>query len=154
MLQVIFALALTVIGVLMTGYIHLSLAEVVLLLAAPCVFIFKLFGNRPRFLVFAAYIGAICGGLAFFEGYVVVPIHYYYSVWGWGGVIAGIIAAILLPLEFVLFFAAAYFKGGAADYIGMFLAGICFGFAGLFLFNGVCAKSPWGWLSKFKRDHI
>ena len=152
MLQVLIALVLTVVGVLMKGLLNLSLAEVALLLAAPCVFLYKLFGNRPGFLVYAAMIGAFGGGIAAFWGYVIVPIQYYYSVWGWGGVIAGVIAAILLPLELVLFFAVAYFKGGAAIYIGKFLAGICFGFAGLFLFNGAFAKSPWSWLSKRKRD--
>lgn len=81
-------------------------------------------------------IGAFGGAGAAFWGYVIVPIQYYYSVWGWGGVVVGVIAAILLPLELVLFFVVAFFKGGAAEYMGKFLAGICFGFVGLFLFNG------------------
>ena len=152
MLQVLIALVLAVIGVLMEGLLNLSLAATALLLAAPCVFFYKLFGNRPSFLVYTAIIGAFGGGIAAFWGYVVVPIQYYHSVWGWGGVVAGVIAAILLPLEFVLFFAVAYFKGGAAVYIGKFLAGVCFGFASLFLFNGAFATSPWSWLSKRKRD--
>lgn len=152
MLQVLIALVLTVIGVLMKGLLHLSFAEIVLLLAVPCVFFYKLFGNRPGFLVYAAMIGALCGGIAGFYGYVVVPIQYYYLVYGWGGVIAGLIAAILLPLELVLFFIVAYFKGGAAVYIGNFLAGICFCFAGIFLFNGAFAQSPWRWLSQRKGD--
>lgn len=152
MLQVLIALVLTVIGVLMKGFLNLSLAEVALLLAVPCVFFYKLFGNRPGFLVYAAMIGALGGGVAAFYGYVIVPIQYYYSVWGWGGVIAGVIAAILLPLELVLFFAVAYFKGGAAVYVGKFLAGICFGFAGIFLFSGAFAKSPWRWLLQRKSD--
>lgn len=152
MLQILIALVLTVIGVLMKGLLNLSFAEVALLLAVLCVFFYKLFGNRPGFLVYAAMIGALGSGVAVFYGYVIVPIQYYYWVWGWSGVIAGVIAAILLPLEIVLFIAVAYFKGGAAVYIGKFLAGICFGLAGLFLFNGVFAKSPWRWLSQRKSD--
>jgi len=152
MLQVLIALVLTVIGVLMKGLLNISLAEVALLLSVPCVFFYKLFGNRPGFLVYAAMIGALSGGVAAFYGYVIVPIQYYYSVYGWGGVIAGIIAAILLPLELVLFFAVAYFKGGAAVYIGKFLAGICFGVAGIFLLNGAFTRSPWRWLSQRRSD--
>lgn len=99
MLQILIALVLTVIGVLMKGLLNLSFAEVALLLAVLCVFFYKLFGNRPGFLVYAAMIGALGSGVAFFYGYVIVPIQYYYWVWGWSGVIAGVIAAILLPLE-------------------------------------------------------
>jgi hypothetical protein len=152
MLQVLMAFVLSVIGVLLKGLLNLTLAEVALFFAVPCVFFYKLFGNRPGFLVYVAMIGALGGAGAAFYGYVIVPIQYYYSVWGWIGVIAGVIAAILLPLELVLFFAVAYFKGGAAVYIGKFLAGICFGFAGIFLFNSAFAKSPWRWLSQRKSD--
>lgn len=152
MLQVLIALVLAVVGLLMEGLVNLSLAATLLLLAIPCTLLYKIFGNRPSYLVFAAIVGTIGGGIAAFWGYVVVPIQYYHSVWGWGGVVAGVIAALLLPLEFVLFFAVAYFKGSATIYIGKFLAGICFGFSSLFLFNGAFAKSPWSWLSKRKRD--
>jgi hypothetical protein len=152
MLQVLIALVAAVIGVLIKGLLNLSLAEVALLLAIPFVFLYKLFGNRPGFLVFAAMIGAFSGGAAAFWGYMIVPIQYYYSLWGWRGVVAGVIAAVLLPLELVLFFVVAFFKGGAAEYIGKFLAGICFGFAGLFLFSGAVAKSPWSWLPRGKGE--
>jgi len=152
MLQVLIALIVAFLGVLMKGLLNLSLAEVALLFMIPFVFLYKLFGNRPGFLVYAAVIGAFGGGGAAFWGYVIVPIQYYYSLWGWGGVIAGVIAAILLPLELVLFFVVAFLKGGAAEYIGKFLAGICFGFAGFLLLNGAFAKSPWSWLSRRKRE--
>jgi|JI81AbrownRNA_FD_contig_31_3678753_length_811_multi_3_in_0_out_0_2 hypothetical protein len=47
MLQVLIALVLTVVGVLMKGLLNLSLAEVALLLAAPCVFLDHGIGDRP-----------------------------------------------------------------------------------------------------------
>jgi hypothetical protein len=151
MLQILIALLLIVVGILIKGLLNLSLYEVALLLATPCVFLYKLFGNRPSFLIYAAMIGAFGGGISAFFGYVIVPIQYYYSICGWSGVVAGIAAAIPLPLGLIIFFAVACFKGGAAVYIGDVLAGICFGLAGHFLFVSALIKSPWSWLSRTNR---
>ncbi len=152
MIKVFVALVIAVIGILLKGLWNLSLAEMLVVAMIPFVFLHKLFGNRPSFLIYAAILGAFAGGVSAFWGYVIVPIQYYYSVWGWGGVVAGIIAALLLPLEFFLFLGAAFFKGGAAAYIGKFFGGICFGLAGLFLFHSGASQSPWHWLSRRKAE--
>lgn len=152
MIKVFVALTITVIGVLLKGLLNLSLAEILMIAMIPFVFLYKLLGNRPGFLIFAAALGAFAGGVSAFWGYVIVPIQYYYSVWGWGGVVAGVIAALLLPLEFFLFLGVAFFKGGAAAYIGKFFGGICFGLAGLFLFHSAASESPWSWLSRQKSE--
>ncbi len=152
MVKVLVALVIAAVGVLMKGLLNLSLADVLVVLAIPFVFLFKLFGNRPGFLVYAAMLGAFAGGVSVFWGYVIVPIQYYYSLWGWGGVAAGVIAAVLLPLEFFLFLGVAFFKGGAAEHMGKFFGGICFGLSGLFLFNSALSQSPWSWLARRKGE--
>ncbi len=150
MIKVCIALALAVVGVLMKGLLHLSLVDAVLVLMIPFVFLYKLLGNRPHLLVYAGMLGAFAGAASFFYGYIIVPIQYYYSIWGWSGVVAGVIAALLLPLEFFLFLGVAFFKGGAAVYIGKFIGGICFGISGWLLFVGAVSQSPWSWLSRRK----
>lgn len=150
MLYILVGLVAAVIGVLMKGLSHLSLADVAVLIAIPLVFLYKLFGNRPSFLIYAAVLGSFAGGVSAFWGYVIIPIQYYYSLWGWVGIVAGVIAVLLLPAQLVLFLVVAFFKGGAAVYVGNFLSGICFGLGGLFLFNSAFGKSPWSWLSRGK----
>lgn len=152
MIKVFVALVIAMIGVLLKGLLNLSLAEILVVAMIPFVFLYKLFGNRPGFLIYAAMLGSFAGGVSAFWGYVIVPIQYYYSVWGWGGVVAGVIAALLLPLEFFLFLGVAFFKGGAAEYVGKFFGGLCFGFAGLFLFLSAVSQSPWSWLSRRKDE--
>jgi len=152
MVKVLVALVIAAVGVLLKGLLNLSLADVLVVLAIPFVFLFKLFGNRPGFLVYAAMLGGFAGGVSVFWGYVIVPIQYYYSLWGWSGVAAGVIAAVLLPLEFFLFLGVAFFKGGAAEYMGKFFGGICFGLSGLFLFNSALSRSPWSWLARRKGE--
>ena len=152
MVNLLVGLIIAIVGVLLKGLLNLSVADFLVILAIPFVFLFKLFGNRPGFLVYASMVGAFAGGISAFSGYIVVPIQYYYSLWGWGGVVTGVIAAILLPLEFFLFFGVALVKGGAAEYMGKFFGGICFGLAGLFLFNSAFSQSPWSWFSKRKGE--
>jgi hypothetical protein len=152
MIKIFIAFIITIIGILLKGLWNLSLAEMLVFAMVPFVFLYKLFGNRPSFLIYAAIIGSFAGGVSAFCGYVIVPIQYYYSVWGWGGVITGIIATLLLPLEFFLFLGVAFFKGGAAAYIGKFFGGICFGLVGLFLFQSAISQSPWYWLSRRRTE--
>ena len=146
MIQVLIAIFFIIAGVLMKGLINLSFSEIIIVLSVPCVFIYKLFGNRPSFLVFAGMLGAFCGGIAGFYGYIVVPIQYFYSIWGGGGIVVGVIAAILLPINWLIFLFVAYLKGSATVYIAKFVAGVCFGLAGVLIFNGSISKSPWSWL--------
>lgn len=152
MVKVLIAIVIATIGLLMKGLLNFSLADVLVILMIPFVFLYKLFGNRPSFLLYAAMLGAFAGGVSAFWGYIIIPIQYYYSLWGWGGVVAGVIAAFLLPLEFFLFLGVAFFKGGAAEYIGRFFGGICFGFAGTLLFWGAASRSPWNWLTRRKGE--
>lgn len=81
MLQVIIAFVFAVVGILMKGLLNLSLAYVAVSFAIPIVFLYKLFGNRQCFLLYAAIIGAFAGGVSAFYGCVIVPIQYYYSIW-------------------------------------------------------------------------
>ena len=152
MVKVFVALVLAVIGVLMKGLMNLSLADMFVFLMIPLVFLYKLLGNRPGFFAHAATLGMFAGGMSAFFGYVVAPIQYYYSVWGWGGAIAGIVAALLLPLEFFLFLGVAFFKGGAANYMGQFFGGIFFGLTGFILYYGAVSESPWNSLFRRKGE--
>lgn len=74
MLQVIIAFVFAVVGILMKGLLNLSLAYVAVSFAIPIVFLYKLFGSRQCFLLYAAIIGAFAGGVSAFYGYVIVPI--------------------------------------------------------------------------------
>ena len=150
MVKPLVALVIAAVGVLLMGLVNLTLVEVLVIVAVPFVFLFKLFGNRPAFLRYAGVLGAFAGAVSAFWGYVIVPIQYYYVLWGWGGVAAGVIATILLPLEFFLFLGVAFFKGGAAEYVGKFFGGICVGLSGQLLLNSAISQSPWSWLARRK----
>jgi hypothetical protein len=150
MVKVIIAIVLVMTGIAVKGLMHMNLADLAVFIAIPFVFVFKLLGNRPKIFVIAGMIGVLGGGIAAFGGYIVAPIQYYYSLWGWGGVVAGVLAAILLPLEFFLFVGVALVKGGAAEYVGKFISGICFGFAGVLLLSAAITDSPCTWFSKRK----
>jgi hypothetical protein len=141
MFKVFFAVVMAIAGVLLVGLLNLSIANMAVILVIPFVFIFKLFGDRPLLFAYATYIGVLAGGVSMFHGYILVPIQYYYGIWGWGGVAAGVVAAILLPLEAVLFLVTAYIKGGSGHYVGQFLGGICFGIAALLVFLATMQKS-------------
>lgn len=148
MIKVLVAFVVAIAGILLVGLLNLSIANVVVVFAVPFVFLFKLLGNRPLFFVYAAFIAAFAGGVSVFFGYIVAPIEYYFSIWGWVGVVAGVIAAILLPLQLFLFLSVAFLKGGAGVYLGQFLGGLCFGISGFLLYVGATSQSPWRWLSK------
>lgn len=148
MLKVLGAFVLAAIAVAMKGVLNLSLGDILLILAVPFVFLYKLLGNRPEVLAYVGFFAGFLGALAFIAGYVVVPIQYYYSLWGWFGVAAGIIATILLPFQLLFFFGVAFFKGGAAIYLGKFISGVLFAVSGLLLFTSVHSTSPW---ERFRR---
>lgn len=151
MLKVLGAFVAVILAILMKGLMNLSLGDMSLILAVPLMFLYKVLGNRPAFLIYVGFFCGFLGGWAFLWGYIVAPIQYYYSLWGWSGVVAGIIATILLPFQLLLFFAVAFFKGGAAEYIGKFLSGVFFAIAGLLrllLWSSVFSVSPW---ARFRR---
>ena len=148
MLKVLGAFVAVVAAILMKGLLNLAFTEILLTLAVPLIFLYKCLGNRPAFLVYVGFAAGFFGGLAFVFGYIVVPIQYYYAVWGWPGVVGGVIATILLPFQLVLFFAVAFFKGGAAVYIGKFISGVLFAIAGGLLFASCFSASPW---ARFQR---
>ncbi len=140
MIRIFIAFIFAIAGFFLFGLLNLSIANAVVIVAVPFVFIYKLFGNRPSFFMFAAFAAAFAGGFSLLHGYIIAPIEYYYSIWGWGGVVAGVIAAILLPLEAVLFLAVTYFKGGAGIYVVHFFGGICFGISGFLLYAAAMPK--------------
>ncbi len=148
MLKVLGAFVAVVLAIFMEGLRNLSLGDMLLILAVPIMFVYKLLGNRPAFLIYVGIFCSFLGGWAFLWGYIVVPTQYYYSVWGWPGIVGGVVAAILLPLQLLMFFAVAYFKGGAAEYIGKFLSGVFFSIAGLMLWFSSFSASPW---ERFRR---
>ena len=153
MLYVVAAFGLSAVGILMKGLLHLSLADVVVILALPVMFLYKLLGNRPSFFAFGGIIGSFAGGISAFYGYVIVPIQYYYELWGWMGVVLGVVAFLLFIIpELILFLVVAYIKGEAAVYIGEFFSGICFGIAGVCLLNSAFSWSIWSRFSRKKSD--
>lgn len=151
MLKVFGAFVAAVLAILMKGLINLSLGEMLLILAIPFMFLYKVFGNKPAFLLFVGFFSGVLGAWDFIWGYIVIPIQYYYSLWGWSGVAAGVIATILLPFQLLLFFAVAFFKGGAAEYVGRFIAGVLFGITGLLLWISTLSASPW---ERFRRKTV
>ena len=151
MLKVIGALVAVVLAILMKGLLNLTLGDMLLIVAVPLMFFYKLFGNRPGFLIYVGFASGFLGGWAFIWGYIVVPIQYYYSVWGWPGVVGGVIATILLPFQLLLFFAVAFFEGGAAEYIGKFISGVLFAIGGMLLWLSVLSASPW---ERFRRRPV
>lgn len=151
MLLVLASFVIAVVGLLLTGVMNLTLANALVLLALPFVFVYKLLGNRPSILFIAAVLGAIGGGLSAFWGYFVVPTLYYFTLWGWSGVVIGVIAGLLIPLQAVLFIGAAIVNGDAGVYVGKFLGGLCFGLTGMLMFRGAAAQSPWRWLARRKQ---
>jgi len=152
MLNVLGAFVLSGIGVFLIGLLHLSLAEITVVLAVPVMFLYKLFGNRPSFFVLGGVAGGIAGSLAAFWAYVVVPIQYYYDIWGWPGVVGGIVAVILVPAQLILFLAVAIIKGGALVHIFKFFGGICLGSAGILLFNSGFSTPMWSVFFKRKSN--
>lgn len=143
MLKVFGGFVAAVLAILMKGLWNLSLGEMLLIMAIPLMFLYKLFGNRPTFLLYVGFFSGFLGGWAFIWGYIVVPIQYYYSLWGWSGVAVGVIATILLPFQLLLFFAVAFIKGGAAEYIGRFISGVLFAVTGTLLWLSALSTSPW-----------
>ena len=152
MLYVLAAFVAVVGGVLLKGLLHLSLGEITIALAVPVMLLYKLLGNRPSFFVYVGMVAGFLGGFAALWAYVVVPTQYYYQIWGWPGIVGGIIAVILVPAQLVLFLVVAFLKGGAAVYLGNFFAGICFGLAGMLLFNSAFSMSIWSYFLKKKRS--
>lgn len=148
MLKVLGAFVLATIAIVMKGILNLSLGDMLLILAVPFVFLYKLLGNRPAVLSYVGIFAGFLGALAGIGGYIVVPIQYYYSLWGWSGVAAGIIATILLPFQLLLFFGVAFFKGGAAIYMGKFISGVLFAVSGLLLYKSIFSASLW---ERFRR---
>jgi hypothetical protein len=138
------ALVVAFVGVLMKGFVNLALADIVVILMIPLVLIYKLLGNRPAFLEYAGIVGLVAGISAGWWGVLVVPIQYLYSIWGWSGASVG---AILAPVSPVIFLGVAFWKGGAVEYVGKFLAGSCFAATGLLLMRGAVGKSSWSWLA-------
>jgi len=134
------------------GLMHLSLGEITIILAVPVMFLFKLFGNRPSFFTYGGLLAGILGGVAAFWAYVVVPIQYYYELWGWLGIAGGIVAVLLLPVQLIMFLVVAYIKGGAAVYLGNFFGGIAFAIAGMLLFNSAFSMPFWRYFWKKKRE--
>ena len=143
MLKVFASLVVMVAAILLVGIWQVTLGGVALIVTWPLVFLYKLLGNRPGFLIYVGFLAGFLGGLAFIWGYIFVPIQYYYSLWGWGGVFVGVLATILLPFQLFLFFGVALFKGGAAIYIGNFLSDVLFGISGLLLYMSIFSASPW-----------
>jgi len=143
MLYVLGSFILAAAGVLLKGLLNLSLSDVFVVLAIPMMLVFKVLGNRPAFFVYVAMLAGFAGGISFLYGYVIIPIRYYYGIWGWGGVVGGVLASLLLPFQLIIFLSVAYFKGGAVVYIGDFFAGILFGFAGLLLYLSPFTGSIW-----------
>jgi hypothetical protein len=152
MLYVLAAFVAAVAGVLLKGLLHLSLGEILISLAVPVMLLYKLFGNRPSFFVYAGMIAGFLGGFAALWAYVVVPIQYYYQIWGWLGIVGGIVAVLLLPAQLILFLVVAFLKGGAAVYLANFFAGICFGLAGLLLFSSAFSMPIWSYFLRKKRS--
>lgn len=148
MLYIIAALFFSVVGVLLKGLMNLSIGELGVLLGIPVIFFYKLLGNRPSFLAIASWPIAICAGGAGIYAYFIVPMLYYYKLWGYFGIFIGIVAAILVPIEAILFLGVALFKGGAVLYICHFFAGISFAMAGLCLFNSTFTPSIWRTFTK------
>jgi hypothetical protein len=153
MIRIFVAFAFAVVGILLQGLLRMSIAEGIVVLTLPIVLLYKLLGNRPHFLIYFVFVAIFAGALAGIHGYIIVPIQYYYSVWGWPGVIAGIIATLLLPLQIVLFLGVALIKGGGAEYIAKFFGGLCFALSAAFVAHGAFSVSPWSKLANWrKRD--
>lgn len=152
MLYVIVAFVAVVVGVFLKGLFHLSLGEITIILAVPLMFIYKLLGNRPSFLMYGGIVAGLLGGFTAFWAYVVIPIQYYYDLWGWLGIAGGIVAVLLLPAQLIMFLAVAYLKGGAAVYLGNFFGGIAFALAGMFLFNSAFSLPIWRYFWKKEID--
>jgi len=153
MLYILAAFVSVVAGVLLKGLIHLSLGEITIILVVPVMLLYKLLGNRPSFLIYGGLVAGLLGGFAAFWAYVVVPIQYYYELWGWLGIAGGTVAVLLLPAQLIMFLAVAYFKGGAAGYLGNFFGGIAFALAGMFLFNSAFSMPIWRYLWKKRREN-
>ena len=150
MLYVLAAFAAVVAGILLKGLLYLSLGDILISLAVPVMLLYKLFGNRPSFFIYVGMIAGILGGFAVLWAYIIVPIQYYYQVWGWLGIVGGIVATLLLPVQLILFLVVTYIKGGAAMYLGNFFAGLCFGLAGLSLFNSAFSMPIWSYFLRKK----
>lgn len=130
------AIFFTMAAIFVRGLDDSSYGELLLLLLSLLAFVYRAFGGRPSLLSFAPIFGAYLAGFGFLWCYVVVPIQYYYSLWGWFGALVGVIAA---PFEVGLFPAIALLKGGSALYVARFISGILSGIAGIFLFH--CAHN-------------
>jgi hypothetical protein len=143
MIKVLFGLALVLVAIVLKGLVNITLGDVLLLLAAPILLVYKMLGNRPSFFVYVGFLAGLLGAAAFVCGYIVVPLQYYYSLWGWYGVVAGVVATLLLPVQLFLFLGVALIKGDAWLYVGKFITEVIFGFAGMLLFASCLSASPW-----------
>lgn len=140
MMKIFFSIIFAFLGIILKGLLNLSLAELLLILMIPVIIIYKISGSSKTSFAYAAFIAAFAGGLSALWAYIIVPIQYYHAIWGLKGIVVGIIATILLPLQFFLFLFVALFKGGAFLYICKFFAGIFFGLSGFFAFKTIISK--------------
>lgn len=148
MLQLLLALFFVAVGVLVEGLANLNIGEIIVLCAWPVLFTHKLLGNRPALLAGLGKITWFAGAMAAAFAYFIVPIMYYQVVWGWPGVVAGIVCAILAPLQLILFVVASAFNDGSAPYAVRFIGGLSFGLAAFLMMGAATQPSPWRFLMR------
>lgn len=152
MIKVVLASVLILGAIALKGIVNLALGDMLLSMAAPVLLFYKLLGNRPHFLMYVGFAAGLLGGAAFLWGYIAIPLQYYYSVWGWWGVLAGVVATLLFPVQILLFLGVAFVKGGAWLYVGKFITELLFAVAGALLFASSTSASPW---ARFRwRPHV
>jgi hypothetical protein len=128
-----YAIVIVTVGLLVEGLINVSVADILVVLAIPFVCLYRLLGRRPRFLRYVGNVAMFAGAVSAIYGFAWAPTRYYYGLWGWSGILLGVIAAVVVPLQPIVLLATAFIKGGAAIPIAKLLSGICFGIAGRLL---------------------